>query len=351
MKKQIAATGFVLFSFLLPLKASAATFTRMYVFGDSISDTGNVFNATLQATGAGSPPPPYFNGRFSNGLNWIDYLGQDLNLNPTPYTAIALGNTPTQGINFAFGGATTGTNNTINPNFIGLQQQIGLFTSLISPNQSADPNALYVLWGGANDYLPTQSTTFTPFTTPTTTIGNLSFALSNLAALGAKNFLVANLPDLGSLPLTNTTPISGSLNTLVSLHNTSLTTTLNTLSQTPGSDLNIKLLDVNSLFRNAISNPDQFDFTNVTNACINNLNCVVGGQTVQSQYLFWDDLHPTTATHKQIAKLAFDELQSESVPEPTSILGTVVFGAVVTGWRLKQKSKQLSPIKGSKAVD
>ena len=342
MNKQIAATGFVLFSFLLPLKATAASFTQMYVFGDSLSDTGNVFNATLQATGVGSPPPPYFNGRFSNGENWIDYLSKDLVLKPTPYTEISPTNSPNQGINFAFGGATTGTENTINPNFIGLQQQIGLFTSLIPSNQTADPNALYVLWAGANDYLPTQSTTFTPFTTPETTIGNLSFALSTLAALGAKNFLVANLPDLGSLPLTSTTPISDNLNTLVSLHNTSLTATLNTFSQAPDSDLNIKLLDVNSLFKNAISNPAQFGFTNVTDACINNLNCVFGGSTVQNQYLFWDNIHPTTVTHQEIAKLAFKELQSESVPEPATIAGTVIFGALVTGWRLKKKSQSVS---------
>ena len=339
MKKQIATTGFVLFSFLLPLKGAAATFTQMYVFGDSISDPGNTFNATLQATGTGLPPFPYFNGRFSNGPNWVDYLAEDLNLNPTPYTALTPTTIPTQGINFAFGGATTGTANTFNPNLPGLQQQIGAFTSLIPTNQSANPDALYVLWAGANDYLPTQSTTFTPFTTPTTTIGNLSSALSSLAALGAKNFLVVNLPDLGNLPGTRNTPISSSLTALTNLHNTSLAATVNTFSQTPSSNFNIKLLNVNSLLNDAISNPANYNLTNVTEACINNLNCVAGGQTVQNQYLFWDNIHPSTVSHQQIAGLAFKELQTESVPEPASILGTLAFGALATGWRLRQKSK------------
>ena len=220
-----------------------------------------------------------------------------------------------------------------------MQQQLGLFQSLIPPNQSADPNALYILWAGANDYLPTQSPIFKPFTTPDTTIGNLSSTLTSLAALGAQNLLVVNLPDLGNLPSTNNTLISSSLNTLTSLHNTSITNTLNTLSPTPSSNLNIKLLDVNSLLSDAISNPAKYGFTNVTNACISNPNCVLSGQTVQNQYLFWDNIHPTTATHKEIAELAFKELQSESVPEPTSILGTVVFGALIMGWRLKHKSK------------
>ena len=39
-----------------------APFDELIVFGDSLSDTGNVFISF------GAPPsPPYFNGRFSNG--------------------------------------------------------------------------------------------------------------------------------------------------------------------------------------------------------------------------------------------------------------------------------------------
>jgi phospholipase/lecithinase/hemolysin len=321
----------------------------MYVFGDSLSDPGNLFNLT----GRQIPPSPYFNGRFSNGPTWVDYLAQDLNLNSTPYTALTPVSNPNQGINFALAGATTGTDNTNAPVLPGLRQQIGLFSSLLPANQSADPNALYVLWAGANDYLPTQSTTFTPFTTPNTSISNLSFAVNSLVTLGARNFLIANLPNLGSLPLTRTTQDSGRLNTLTSQHNTSLSTTLNTLDNTTASTLNISLVDVNSLFNDAISNPSQYGFTNTTDACINNLNCVAGGRSVQDQYLFWDDKHPSTATHKQIEELAYRQLQSEPepVPEPASVVGTIVFGALVTRWKLKQKSKKVSLVKGSKTVD
>lgn len=344
MRQRILATGVVLLSFLLPLKALAATFSRMYVFGDSTSDTGNVFNVS------GQPSFPYFDGRFTNGLNWVDYLAQDLNLNPTPYTALTPGVSPTQGINFAFGGATTGLDNTFNPNLPGLRQQIGSFANLIPPGQSADSDALYVLWAGANDYLPTTSA-FTPFDTPETTIGNLSFALNSLAAVGARNFLVVNLPDLGRLPLTNSTSVSSDLNTLTSLHNASLTATLNTFSQSPNFDLNIWQADVNSLFNAAISNPAQFGFTNVTDACIRNLNCVLGGRDAQNRFLFWDDTHPTTVAHERIGELAYAELQSEPIPEPTTVVGTLVFGALATRWRLKHKSKKASSLKDRKAVD
>jgi phospholipase/lecithinase/hemolysin len=140
MKQQIAATGLFLFSVLLPIRAWAASFSQIYVFGDSLSDPGNDFNLS------GSPPPPYFNGRFSNGPNWIDYLSQDLGLNPTPYTKLGVGGViPTQGINFAFGGATTGTANTISTLLPALQQQVGLFQNFTQTYTPA-ADALYIVW-------------------------------------------------------------------------------------------------------------------------------------------------------------------------------------------------------------
>lgn len=81
MKKQIVTTGFFLFSFLFPLKATAASFTQIYVFGDSVSNIGNVFDST---GGAIPPNQFYFDGRFSNGPVWVDYLAQDLGLSLTP---------------------------------------------------------------------------------------------------------------------------------------------------------------------------------------------------------------------------------------------------------------------------
>jgi phospholipase/lecithinase/hemolysin len=334
MTKQILAAGFVLFSVLSPLKALAATFSGMYVFGDSLSDTGNLFNVSKAITGTGYPPPPYFEGRFSNGPNWVDYLAEDLGLNPVPVTTIALDVLPTEGINFAFGGATTGRDNTIDPRLPGLQQETTTFQGLLAQTgQPADPNALYIVWGGANDYLPTESTTFTPYTTPDPSINNLSFALNSLVQAGAKNLMVVNLPDLGKLPLTRNTPISDDLTNLAEAHNAQLTT----LTQSLGADINLTSVDVNTLFASAINNPAQFGFTNVTDACFNN-------STVcdrPNEYLFWDGIHPTTATHNVIADLAFNSLNSEpskSVPEPTSVLGLLAFSVLGSGWLLKRKA-------------
>lgn len=298
MKKQILTTGFVLLSLMLPFKAAAASFSQLYVFGDSLSDTGNFFNAT------GLPPsPPYFQGRSSNGPVWVEYLADDLGLALTGQT------------NYAFFGATTGSDNTAIPGvqgLPGLQQQISSFKAT---NTQADPAALYIVWAGANDYLGND------VTDPTVPVNNLSTAVNSLVDYGAENIMVVNLPDLGTLPATNQDiQISSSLNTLTGLHNSGLSASLNFLGQETGT--NISVLDVNSLFNQAIANPAAFDFTNVTASCLS------VGCTNPNEYLFWDDLHPTTKAHEIIGDLAFSTLESESVPEPSAALGILTLGAL-----------------------
>src|SRR5437660_8377950 len=59
--------------------------TQMVVFGDSLSDVGNVYAAT------GSPPAPYYPGRYSNGPIWVERLAANLGL-PAPTPSLLGGN-------------------------------------------------------------------------------------------------------------------------------------------------------------------------------------------------------------------------------------------------------------------
>ncbi len=337
MKKQFVATGFALLSLMLPLKATAVSFTGMYVFGDSLSDTGNTFGFTA---GNIPPNPPYFPGRFSNGLIWIDYLAEDLALNPTTYADVILGGvTPTEGINFAFGGATTGTENTISLTFPGvpdlpaLQDQISLFTESLT--STADSDALYIIWGGANDYLPTEGT-FEPLTSSSESINNLSNAINSLAEVGAKNIMVVNLPNLGDVPVAlnanqQEPGTSDRLNGLAEEHNTALAAEINDLTLSLAPDVNLISFNLNALFTEVVNNPEQFGLTNVT------AGCLLVGCTNPDEYLFWDAQHVTTAANQLIADTAFETLDSQSVPEPASGLGILAFGVLGAGAALKHK--------------
>jgi thermolabile hemolysin len=313
MKRFLVISGLILGSSLFPVAAIAATFSQLVVYGDSLSDLGR---ASL-ATGGAVPPYTEGNGRFSNGKIWIEYLAEKLSITTDPST------------NFAIGGATTGTLNTIPipvPQFVGLEQQIN--NDLTMHN----PDALYVVWAGANDYLGGG------ITNPAITIGNLSIAINTLIGRGAKNILVPNLANLGELPSTNDDPtISAGLNFLTQAHNTGLAASISNLSVLFPS-VKLSLLDVNSLFNDVVTDPASARFSNVTDGCL------LVACTNPNEYLFWDTIHPTTAGHKLIGDLAFDTLNASStaVPEPTSMLGSLVALGFVVSFKRKLKPSKLT---------
>ena len=134
--------------FLASSTVAAHAYSSLYVFGDSLSDAGNVYLAT---TAPGSPFPPqpvapYVNGQFSNGPIWVEDLSARLGLGPV-LPALA------GGTDYAFGGATTGYPATLSSTLPvpTLAQQVGLFLSAVSG--LAPPSALYTVWAGSNDLL------------------------------------------------------------------------------------------------------------------------------------------------------------------------------------------------------
>ncbi|HEY9748305.1 MAG TPA: SGNH/GDSL hydrolase family protein [Allocoleopsis sp.] len=292
----IAVGSLTLFS--QPSTAATLSFNQVYFFGDSLSDPGNAYTAS----GGLVPPSPPYAQRVSNGQVWAEYLSTQLGLSPVPITQASAQNPPLQGSNFAFAGATSGTANTIFLAFPALQRQIEQFIDLQLP---ANPNALFVLWAGANDYLPTQSA-FQPFTNPKPSVTNITTAINDLEAAGAQNILVVNLPDLGTVPLTRNTADASRLNALSKAHNNFLFRQMRRLERSPGFAANIIPLDVNALFQQAINQPSQFGLTNVTEPCLNQQTFVPCSNP--NQYLFWDNIHPTTAAHQIIGNFAFNNL-------------------------------------------
>jgi phospholipase/lecithinase/hemolysin len=261
---------------------------ELYVFGDSLSDVGTVFRAT---GGMYPPNPSYFQGRYSNGRVWVEYLADRLHLSSK------------QTNNFACGGATTGSNsNSLVP---GLLKQVQSFTQT---HQQTNPNALYVLWAGANDYLQGVSRATVP-------VENVTDAIASLAGVGVKKILVANLPDLGQLPATRTRANSASLSALTQAHNQGLRRSLK-LSSQQYSDLQIVTLDANTLYRKAIATPATFGFTNVISPCQSGSRACGN----PDQFLFWDGIHPTTAAHRVLGEAAFSAIQDAGMVNSRPVL-------------------------------
>lgn len=341
MNKKIAIHVFFLCSLALPLSAEASglKYSQLVVFGDSLSDTGNVFAATENEF----PPPSfgYFNGRFTNGFNWIDYLARDLGIaNPTPIFNIrSNGALPSGGIDVAFGGATTESANTVSPLLPGLKGPTGQVSLFRSVSGFVDPDALYTFWYGANDYLPTTSPDFSPFTTADRTVNNIGDAITQLVALGAKSILIPNLPLLGSVPRANNrdpffppsvpSETAGRLNSLSQEHNKLLEAKIETLSDAFGNDVRLISLDIETLFERIIDrfndDPSSSQFTNITDLCLLDPSCANPTTYPDNQYLFWDGIHPTTRAHQIIARSATRAL---GIPEGSLVWGIVAVGAI-----------------------
>lgn len=279
--------------------ASAAPFDGIYVFGDSLSDNGNVFALS------GQPAPPYYNGRFSNGPVAVEDLAARF------YVPL---------IDYAFGGATTGALN-INPSLgaTGMLSQLGMYSAALGGG-SADPDALYVVWGGPNDFHDGASL-LDPATAPTA-VGNLGGLISGLAGLGARRFLVPGMPDLGLTPgilaADTVNPGTSALATLRSMQFNALLLgmvhDLDTLL--PG---DIAWFDTFGLMHDVLAHAADFGLTNVTQACIASAACAFD-PAVAGGYFFWDDLHPTAGVHALLG-----ERFAAAVPEPAS-LTLVVLG-------------------------
>ncbi len=163
---------------MLGTSLRAGDITGIVAFGDSLSDVGNTFLA------AGIPPsPPYYQGHYSNGPIWLEYLANSLGV-----AAPTASSSPAGGTDNAWGGAETG----IGPSFEGTPN-IGsqISTYLASNNNPVGSTQLITIWGGANDFLNGG------VKDPTIPVNNLVSEITTLAAVGGKQFLVPNLPLLG----------------------------------------------------------------------------------------------------------------------------------------------------------
>lgn len=358
---------------MLALEAKAASFTGLNVFGDSLVDAGNLFNLTdalLSPLGIPAlPPSPPYAQRNSNGPIWIENVGQTLGLSPTLATEFVINPTttppPTQGINFAFAGALSSDIHILDDDFPfldeffpGFLDQVDAFTAL-SATLPVDPNALNVIWSGANDYNEA-------FVTPATLGGlsidelpnfvtdNIISGLTQLSSLGAKEFLVVNLPAIGDAPFADfldaqiPIDIPTTLNQLIDTHNALLSVKLDAFSQGQP-DANITTLDINTLFNDLLTNPNDFGLTNVTDACLINFQPGFQFDGVcdnPDEFLFWDDTHPTTATYQIISDFALATLTEEpdeapaptDVPEP-GVLTAVTAMGILGSRRLLTKRK------------
>ncbi len=287
--------------------ASAADYTQFYIFGDSLSDAGN------------TPNPEPFNegGRFSNGKVWNEYLAEMLDMPvPTKSDNYKAGDTPATGAtNFARGGAMT-HNGAATLSVPSVRQQIVCkindetvgFERYDCKFASTD---LVSLWAGANNlFFSGQTLIFKKFEEGGKRAAKeQADSLAILIHKGATNIIVFNLPDIGKTPCYAASAEAAAAATAFSLtYNETLTAYLDAYEK-EFPNVKIARIDMNAIFEMLYTEPEKHGFSDYKTPLVTALTADPKADV--GKYVFYDDVHPTTKTHKFIATQVYAQLMKK----------------------------------------
>jgi phospholipase/lecithinase/hemolysin len=284
--------------------ASAARYSDLYVFGDSLVDAGNI----AVATGGAVPNPAlgYFQGRFTNGPDYTDLLNQHFF---GSYTTPSLAG----GDNFAFGGARIADNSAYVASdrdaIPDLAAQVGAYFA--RSGGTADADALYVITAAGNDVFAMESGRINGLSQAAyidLVASTLAAQIDALDNAGAGHILLTGVPNAGvesaiALQQAIDTALAG-LDIDAELFRFSFFDFFATVQTDPGS-LGLPQLDFET-------------------SCIAARPLVNGTRDCTGIFSF-DGTHPTAAIHEAL----FGEVLAQ-VPEPGAIallgLGMVGIG-------------------------
>src|SRR3990167_4454956 len=346
IRKIIALLFLLIFSSI----SFAGSIHHVIFLGDSLSDNGNLYKLFLKLI---PKSPPYYQGRFSNGPTWAEWVVQNYHDQYGMDYKI-----------YAMGGATAiphaPTSQFIAPTTLELELDQYLIDSLFQDKSEA----MIVFWIGANDYLYDVNSNMDQMTTKV--VDKISWAMTALIQQGVKKIIVLNLPDLSRIPFAKMNNIVERLRAETLLHNQKLADVLKKIEATYP-DTKINFVDIYGLMTEMMDNPDKYNkkynvnITNITEACWSgsytmtneafNQTFEAFNQTLRKElqqirireqdtadfilqspslleayktaklaelgvepcknpdeYLFWDNMHPTRIVHQVLSKIIMEKL-------------------------------------------
>jgi phospholipase/lecithinase/hemolysin len=295
----------------------SGTLHNIVIFGDSLSDNGNLYEYMHHSL---PQCPPYFEGRFTNGPVWAERLVQGYFAHDS---ALHLHD-------YAFGGAGVLSEADDDDELFTLKREVD--TYLLAHNNQIDPNNMYFVWIGGNNYLGSPDDIDAAVSD---VIQGIQKDLERLVQKGAKNLTIMNLPDLGKTPLAKELEAVEKFTAISDAHNAQLFAMYERLrSMYP--DARWFYFDANQIFTDIFQHPETYGFNKLTETCYDSLVQPSSPQSVLKMaanvhvkqndaqatdnckgYVFFDLLHPTQQVHQLTAEYIrrlFDQENISFVP-------------------------------------
>lgn len=302
---------FIFVVFLFCFSSITQAYSKLVIFGDSLSDTGN-HPAALLGT-----PFPYYENRISNGPVTVDVLATGLGLSAAN-SGHLFGNG--SGGNYAASGANAAGNE---PH--GLNAQLSAF---LDGGQSIDGNALYLVMIGGNDVRDAAviEDSVQSMNKVLAAADAIESVLQQLIQAGAKSILVSNVPDISKIPETddraaNNPGIHDNVQQLSVTFNQRLKQHLTVLNA--GAGIEIFSFDFYARFNQILAAPAQFGLSNTTEACFDNSPFSFHPQCDFNTFVFFDSIHPTAKTHRILGETML-ELVMGTHKGPVALPGIIM---------------------------
>jgi phospholipase/lecithinase/hemolysin len=261
----------------------ANNFNKVAFFGDSMSDSGNLFSVV------GKPGAPYFNGVFSNGYTYAEYINQHYNLESSK-PSIKGGN------NYAWGGAKANMDVVKGELSIpGIESQIKSYLSDSQKIKNLN-ETVHIIFIGANDLFHVMEEKMDLLNAKEylqTSAKKVADSVTKIKAAGGKRFIIPEVPDLSLTPryLHNET-----VKEYTNIYNTHLKSIIPTHN-----NINLSFLDTSSFLKEFSKTTAKHKLPCLTSEFICNK---------PSEHVFFDDIHPSAETHKAFSEILIAKIQS-----------------------------------------